>query len=46
MQEMMHPLVDEAIQELAEQVDQNMDFVEQKLDVFNKALDLQAANID
>lgn len=43
---MMQPLVDEAIQELAEQVDQNMDFVEQKLDVFNKALDLQAANID
>lgn len=43
---MMRPLVDEAIQELAEQVDQNMDFVEQKLDVFNKALDLQAANID
>ena len=46
MHEMMQPLVDEAIQELAEQVDQNMDFVEQKLDVFNKALDLQAANID
>jgi hypothetical protein len=23
-----------------------MDFVEQKLDVFNKAIDLQAANLD
>ena len=34
------------MQELAEQVDQNIDFVESKFQVFNKALDLQAANID
>ena len=46
LKELIQAQIDESMQELAEQVDQNMDFVESKFQVFNKALDLQAANID
>lgn len=39
-------VIDESMQELAEQIDKNMDFVERKLDVFNKAIDLQSATME
>lgn len=39
-------MLDTTVQELAEQIDQNMDFVEQKLEVFNKAIDLQSASVE
>ena len=39
-------MLDTTVQELAEQIDQNMDFVEQKLEVFNKAIDLQSSSVE
>lgn len=46
LQEHFQSIVDTSITDLAEQIDQNMDFVEQKLDVFTKAIDMQSANIE
>ena len=46
LQEHFQSIIDTSIADLAEQIDQNMDFVEQKLDVFNKAIDMQSANIE
>eukprot|EP00347_Sterkiella_histriomuscorum_P011869 403370792 len=46
LKELFQPMIDDSIQEIAEQIDQNMDFLEQKFKVFNRAIEMQATSFE
>ncbi|CDW89758.1 UNKNOWN [Stylonychia lemnae] len=46
LKELFQPMIDDSLEEVAEQIDQNMDFLEQKFTVFNKAIEMQSNSFE